>query len=296
MRHATIRPVTGERWSSTCVVCGPTSVGLVHRKDPYRIVRCEGCELVYVEGASALGNLNDFYGEEYFYSSGESVCGYRDYTRDEELHARNARALLSEVERLTPRRGALLDVGCAHGFLLEAAHGRGWRSVGVDISSKAIHYAREKLGQTAFEGDLGSCHFPPESFDAVCMIGSIEHMTDPMRALTGAARLLTRGGVLVVTTIDIEGWLGYFSWKPPEHLFYFSFWTLSRLIARAGLAVESKRTYWSQYRASDLAGRLWGYWDLPRAGRVWKMMEAVGADRLSIRIPTNEVLVAARKP
>lgn len=284
-----------ERWSSTCVACGPTSVGLVHRKGPYRIVRCEACALVYVEGAAAMG-LKDFYGEDYFSSSGESVCGYRDYIGNQELHGRNADALLDEVERLMPRRGALLDVGCAHGFLIEAAQARGWTSVGVDIASSAIQYARDQLGQTAVEGELGSCDFPPGSFNAVCMIGSIEHLTDPMRALASAERLLARGGVLVVTTIDVEGRLGYWRWKPPEHLFYFSFQTLSRLIVRAGLVVESKRTHWSRYRVSDLAERLWGYWDPPQAARVGQMLETVGADRLVIRIPTNEILVAARKP
>lgn len=289
-------PVAQSR-ASTCVACGPTAAALVHVEGPYRIVRCQGCELIYVDGSSGLEGLEEFYGEAYFSGSENAVSGFRDYVADRALHLRNAHDILAALERHVPsaRGRRLLDVGCAHGFLLQAAQARSWQPWGVDISPAAVEYARRELGLMVHRGGVEDCPFPAESFDAACMIGTIEHMTDPVKTLRGTARLLKPGGFLLITTMDVEGRLGYFSWKPPEHLFYFSSRSLAHCLDRAGFASESSRTYWKRYSIADLATRLWGFWHLPQAGRVGRLLEALLLHRARIKIPTNEVLVVARK-
>lgn len=285
---------TGSK-ASVCVVCGPTAATLVTTKNDFRIIRCGTCGIFYVDGCTELAGFEKFYGNAYFSGRGNAVCGYRDYVGERPLHLRNAEALLSFVERRLKGSGRrLLDVGCAHGFLLDAARARGWEVCGVDISEEAVRYARQQLGLSVFLGRVDQCDLPLESFDVICMIGTVEHLADPMKALRSVARLLKREGLLLIATLDVEGRLGYFSWKPPEHLFYFSARSLSRLLGAAGFTVELRRTYWKYFSAADLATRLWGYLSLPRPARVAGVFEGLGLGRAWVKIPTNEMLVLAR--
>src|SRR5207245_2286489 len=174
-------------------------------------------------------NLDTFYSGTYYQGEDNAFYGYRDYTADRSIHLKNSQVLLSVIERAATGSGCvLLDVGCAHGFFLRAAQARGWLPHGVDMSAEAVEYARRDLGLAVTRGNIDDCRLPPLSVDVVTLIGTIEHLTDPMRTLRSAARLLRSGGLLAITTPDIEGRLGYFSWKPPEHLFYFSARTLPR--------------------------------------------------------------------
>lgn len=278
------------------MACGPTSAILVKTKDHFRIVRCERCSLIFVDSWNTIRDLEKLYGPPYFLSNSGTPLGYRDYLSDRDLHLKNSHALLAILERTVPgARRRILDVGCAHGFFLVAARERGWIPLGVDISAEAIEYARDRLGLTVFQGDLDTHELTAETFDAVAMVGTIEHMPDPLNTLQSAAALLKGDGILLITTLDIEGLLGYFEWKPPEHLFYFSFRTLSNLLDKAGFRVQSRRLYWTWYRVSDVAARLWAYWGLPGSTPFVTVLNRLGIGRLSLKIPTNEILVLAQK-
>ncbi|OGK81128.1 MAG: hypothetical protein A2X52_10815 [Candidatus Rokubacteria bacterium GWC2_70_16] len=282
--------------SSTCVLCGPVPAVPVEMRDGFRIVRCQQCGLIFVHGWQTLGGLDELYSPAYFRHEGTSAVGYGDYLAHRALHLRNARALLTVLEREIPgpsRR--IVDIGCAHGFFLAAARERGWTGYGVDISADAVRYARDTLGLAVLRGDIEQAGLEPGSFDAVALVGTIEHLPDPLRTLRAAARLLRPGGHLLITTLDVEGALRHYEWKPPEHLYYFSFRTLAALVRAAGLDVRWRRWYWAWYSVSDLAARLWRYWRLPGAAGVARALDRAGVGRLAVRIPTNEMLVLARR-
>lgn len=282
--------------SSTCVLCGPVPAVPVEIRDGFRIVRCQRCGLIFVHGWQTLGGLDELYSPAYFRHDGASSVGYGDYLGHRALHLRNARALLTLLEREIPgpsRR--IVDIGCAHGFFLAAARDRGWTGYGVDISAEAVRYARETLGLAVLRGEVEQAGFEPGSFDAVALLGTIEHLPDPLRTLRAAARLLRPEGHLLITTLDVEGALRHYEWKPPEHLYYFSFRTLAALVRAAGLDVQWRRWYWAWYSVSDLAARLWRYGRLPGAAGVARALDRAGVGRLAVRIPTNEMLVLARK-
>jgi len=162
-------------------------------------------------------------------------------------------------------------------------------------AADAVRYARDTLGLAVFRGDIDQAGLEPGSFDAVTLIGTIEHMPDPLVTLRAAARLLRPGGQLLITTLNIEGVLRWYEWKPPEHLYYFSFRTLAPLVRVAGLELRWHRWYWAWYSVSDLTARLWRYWRLPGAVRVARALTRPGLERLAVRIPTNEMIVLARK-
>jgi 2-polyprenyl-3-methyl-5-hydroxy-6-metoxy-1,4-benzoquinol methylase len=94
----------------------------------------------------------------------------------------------------------VLDVGCGEGMLTRRLRRLVPCVVGIDADPGGIELARQQDpdGQIDYQcGDFLTCALPSESFDAVTCVAALHHMP-PAAALTGMARLLRPGGVLIV--------------------------------------------------------------------------------------------------
>ncbi|HST56600.1 MAG TPA: class I SAM-dependent methyltransferase [Solirubrobacteraceae bacterium] len=139
--------------------------------------------------------------------------------------------------------GALLDVGCSSGLLLEYALARRWQVAGVEPSGPAADEARAH-GLTIHTGLYQDVELPPGSLDVIHSKLVAEHIPDPRGFLAWAGRLLAPGGVLTVHVpndfnplqLAARDELGLEDWwvAPPFHLNYFSFASLERLLAASG--------------------------------------------------------------
>jgi SAM-dependent methyltransferase len=95
----------------------------------------------------------------------------------------------------------MLDIGCSAGYVLEAARTLGLREMGVDISEFAVNLCRER-GYQAELGSLINLPFPDGSFDIVSCKHTLEHVEDPLKALSEIRRVLKPRGVALVVVPD----------------------------------------------------------------------------------------------
>ncbi|HUY27897.1 MAG TPA: class I SAM-dependent methyltransferase [Candidatus Binataceae bacterium] len=137
--------------------------------------------------------------------------------------------------------GRLLDVGCGSGDFLLAMKSLGWEPHGVDFDPEAVRSANRR-GLNVELGSLGEHRYPADSFDAVTMIHSIEHVPDPLAVLSEARRVLKSGGQLSIATPNIRS-VGHrlfgSNWAhldPPRHLMLFTPEALSELARQAGFS------------------------------------------------------------
>jgi ubiquinone/menaquinone biosynthesis C-methylase UbiE len=94
----------------------------------------------------------------------------------------------------------LLDVACGPGYVSEAAAERGAEPVGVDLAEAMIELARRRLSELEFVvGDAQRLPFADCSFDAVTMNFGILHLSQPIRAIGEAHRVLAVGGRFAFT-------------------------------------------------------------------------------------------------
>jgi 2-polyprenyl-3-methyl-5-hydroxy-6-metoxy-1,4-benzoquinol methylase len=238
-----------------CPTCGSTDARHELDKDHLRIVRCNRCDLVYV---------NPTFDEAHYkrvYVSAE----YQEIVRDLGIKSHEYRTKRFGQERVRLMSDQLpgvasprfLDVGCSTGFVVEAARDAGWDAIGIDLNPSAVEYGQSR-GLNLRPVALEEAGYEPESFDAVSLFDVLEHLLDPVRTLRACARLLKPGGIvfLYVPNYDsasrmLMGKDAHFIW-PTHHLNYYTPATIRDLMTR-----ESLDTVYLATEGLDLVDYLW---------------------------------------
>lgn len=237
-------------------VIAPKAYRITDYSAPRRlgIVKCGKCGLIYAAPQPpqnfVRNNYLDMVDERY----AEEETGRR-------LSARDIIGMLEKFEK----KGRLLDVGCATGFLLDEARRDGWETYGVELSKWAVSYAKEKLKLTGiFHGILKEARYPDDYFDAVIMKDTIEHLMDPMDILVEIRRVLKPDGIFCVNTPDIDSvmskllrakWWGI----KQSHLYFFSRRTLYKILNASGFMPVKIKTHARVFTLKYWAKRLKGY-------------------------------------
>ncbi len=255
-----------------CLLCGKQGTRRFNSQLP-GVVQCD-CGLVYTNPRLKEECLKDLYSREYFESHSSEEMGYDNYVSDRELVEKTFHRRLESLEkRWLPKKGWVLDVGCATGFFLCTARSMGWSVGGVEISDYCCEYAKREFGINLFNGqfkDLDSSR--AGVYDLVTMWDYIEHSFTPGRDIEKAFELLKPGGIFALATPDIgslpakifkQNWVGF---KEHEHLYYFTKQNLCALLEKKGFKVV-KTSYAGKYVSLGFfAKRLAGYF--PWIGKV----------------------------
>lgn len=102
---------------------------------------------------------------------------------------------------------AVLDVGCAGGFMAEALDARGASVTGIDPAAEAIaaaqHHAQETGRTIRYDVGVGEAlPYDDASFDSVVCVDVLEHVTSVPQTLAEIARVLKPGGAFCYDTIN----------------------------------------------------------------------------------------------
>ncbi len=93
-----------------------------------------------------------------------------------------------------------LDVGCGTGTVVEAARARGAHVTAVDAEPDMVAATGARVPQARVEhGTLPELPFPDAEFDAATANFVLNHVGDPIAALTELHRVLRPGGRVAVT-------------------------------------------------------------------------------------------------
>lgn len=245
------------REGTDCVLCGSRDRRMLAAWHGWEVARCSVCGLVYLPERPSEDSLEELYGREYYDDAGSA--GYSGYVETFERFRDVFRRLFDRRLRdLEPFAGGrrVLDVGCAHGFLLDHLRRGGWQVAGLEASPLAAGYARERLGLDVRTGPLSGAGFEQGSFDVVLMLDVLEHLHRPVQVLGEAARLLSPDGVLVVQCPwELTHWEevgeallrgrrtgGIEPDSLPAHLYFFSPRTLDALLEKAGFRVVRRQS------------------------------------------------------
>lgn len=159
----------------------------------------------------------------------------------------------------TSKKLRFLDTGCFEGKLLDQVRDTScWQHSGLEPNSHAATTARGK-GHQVWCGHAEDANMliPRENeFDVIYMGQSIEHVDDPVRVLRHLKPLLAKGGVIVVSTPNLDSreidWFGptWAHWHPPYHRHIFSKKGLLSLASKVDLRPICFKTFSHPYWTS----------------------------------------------
>ncbi len=215
-------------------------------KPSFQIAKCRHCNLIFAlddqDGQAITSSYIDMESDELYVQ--------------EERGRRLAAAHLLKTIQNYKKRGRLLDIGCATGFLVDEASKLGYDAQGLEPSHWAAKYAQNKLGLKVAQGSIMDVEFPYNHFDVIVMTDVIEHFADPLDVLIRIRKILKPSGILCVTTPDIDSFLSKFlkaKWWgiKKAHLIYFSKNSMMKMLDRAGFRMvrvgPHPRTFSTQY-------------------------------------------------
>jgi len=236
-KHGTVPPDLLRR--RDCPGCGQDNNVYELEKDNLNIVRCNSCNLVYVNPIFDEAHYEETYASE----------AYQEIVRSHGEKSHEYRRDRFGVERVQIMKQFLeqkacpsfLDIGCSTGFVVEAALAEGWEAKGIDLNPSAVAFGIERglpLRQCTFQSFASN----GEKFDAIGLFDVLEHILHPRQLLEQVADHLKPDGIVFIYVPNYDsasrllmGKDAHFIW-PTHHLTYFTPLTLKDFVENTGLS------------------------------------------------------------
>jgi len=214
-----------------CPLCESlTSKHMFTHKFAGKLVRCECCDLVYVEERATASWIE-------MRQKAPKPLPEMIIRRGMDQEP-DSRKILKRLKHYKDH-GTLIELGSFTGHFLNLARELNYDVVGIEPDPWVADFARREYGLEVHETLLPDLHFPAKTFDIVVMLQVMEHLTDPNGTLLEIRRTLTDSGIVVIEIPIID--LIFFRLLGKrhrhvvlDHILYFSEATLRKFMEKNG--------------------------------------------------------------
>lgn len=228
-----------------CPACGESETQPLPAYNGYDLARCGFCTFTFTKQRQFPPELYDkVYSDVHAYqhmikAARETQRGDKGY-RDLWWSKRMALRWLSRHNVKS-----VLDLGSGPGtFLLVAKNWLGAQIQGIEPTVTAAKIAVE-IGVPTFNGPVETFS-DSRTFDSITSFEVLEHIPDPLSALTAARKLLNDSGILILTVPNLDDPYCLHQQiepaMPPVHINFFSRRSMAALLTRAGFNVQKTFT------------------------------------------------------
>jgi len=247
----------------TCVVCGAaaTRIRVVsYEGQVFPILKCCSCSLEFVSPMPSKDVLDRFY------------SNYQDVRANEDVLLENAKRNIKRMAQYGVNLdSALLDYGSGKDCFIKAARSDKW--VSYDPYTKNCN--RNVLLDA--------------SYDCVTSWGVLEHVTNPNALVSEFSCLLRPGGLLFVTTVDVNRKIPL-QYKPPEHLTYWTEGAVEHLLQCYDMELVAYEDYFMVQDRDVYMNTI-----MRTVPSEYKVLVDYSKLPEFVVVPTNEIFIVARK-
>ena len=262
--HETLAPGAARLPVAPCFLCrreAPLFAVMPIDAKTYRptahgsIYRCAGCSVAFVHPRPSAEETSGFYQLDAYYTQGRShmpdvkatlLAKVRQHLA---WRADRSESIVDVLKKELAPASSVVDIGCGGGELLRALARMGHRAVGVERDAAAL--SRQDLHVLEGTAEALPRELEPAGYDAVVFSHVIEHLVDPVDAVSRAASLLKPEGLLVVevpnneSTIAVRSGLAWEHLDVPRHINFFTEASLRATVKAAGYT--PLRSYFAGY-------------------------------------------------
>jgi SAM-dependent methyltransferase len=294
--------------SQSCDLCGSTRSEMILRTKRLDgpLMRCTNCRLFFVQlpekiliengGGRTVANGGTERVAAEMVRLAERARELSLVEHDVEQNERpwrelSARERLDDLRRFVPG-GKLLEVGSSTGEMLLAA-GPWFDAAGVEPDQQNCRIARSR-GLNCIPKTLIDAAFPDASFDIAASYHVIEHVPSPRNELAELRRIIKPGGWLALETPNIANiWYKLIRsrWRQfiPDHIYFFTPQTLSRLCEQSGFEIQETRTVGKPMSVRLFLSRL-GRYHKPLATMLESASQGLNLDDRTMRLKLGDVV------
>ena len=222
---------------------------IILNKGKFELIHCTKCKFIHIMPLPTEAELLKFYQKEFYQKvkptylkQDEKEREYWNMSYDEKLN-------ILETNKIKNKK--ILDVGSGGGFFLRRAKEKGWDVLGIEPSLTAAKYAEKYKIPTITDFFEKIDFSKKKKFGAIHMNAVLEHSRSPNKILEIAHNLLEKKGMLIVEVPNEFNPLQLIAQKtlkkdewwvvPKEHLNYFNFNSLSKLLKKNGFEITMKQ-------------------------------------------------------
>lgn len=214
----------------------------------FDVIECETCGFKHIVPIPTQEELGSYYQTEFVGKRPQLIDKLKEDSEWWKIDYAEKYDFFEKYFSDKDRR--LLDVGCGLGYFLREGKDRGWDVAGIEPSEQSVRHAcgfgLEVLNATVYDEEVKHLG----EFNVVHMHEVLEHLSDPLEALTTCYELLVPGGLLCLIVPNdynilqnmLRDKMGFKPWwvSPPEHINYFDVTSLQRLVETRGFEIILK--------------------------------------------------------
>lgn len=255
-----------------CYLCSSTVAREKFVFPRYKILVCGKCGIYRRHRELTKTELVEVFSSKYFTKEQKDYFKGQFSQRINLKLPRNQSFLqrLETINELThEKKGKLLDIGCGSGVFIKLAKEQGWKIEGVDISSYAAKFAREKFGLKIHVGAFETFKPPKNSFDVITSWDVISYSQHPEVIFKKVYQLLKPKGVFAFEVTVVDTLLNYLSYIPYylssgamyeycsrglpfEHAYHFTRRTINRYMKQFGFTIVQAENHELDFRFSSI--------------------------------------------
>jgi SAM-dependent methyltransferase len=223
---------------------------VIDSKDGFDVIECKTCGFKHIVPIPTQEEMAIFYKTEFVKKRPQLIDKIKE---DLEWWKMVYAEKYDFFERYLPKKDRrLLDIGCGLGYFLKVGKDRNWEVIGIEPSDQSVEHAHG-LGLQILNNTLNDEKVKQlGKFNVVHMHEVMEHLSDPIKALSICYDLRVPGGLLCLVVPNdynilqnmLRDKMGFKPWwvAPPEHINYFDGDSLQRLVQTKGFEIILKTT------------------------------------------------------